>query len=117
MGDDEFRHICQLFLSRLIGRVVLILLDGMDSLLVRATTPKIRRVVIVVVATHTTRLLYHLSVTEVAHLEHLRHHHAAVDGSGTLGNGIEEILHALKLCHRLVVIHIGRTPCRGYRSV
>ena len=117
MGNDKVRHILQFFFRRLVVGIVLVLLDGMDSLLVRATTPEIRRVVIVVVATHTTRLLYHLSVTEVAHLEHLRHHHAAVDGSGTLGNGIEEILHALKLRHRLVVIHIGRTPCRSYRSV
>ena len=111
MSDYEFSHVGDFLLGRLVGRVVLVLLYGIDGLRKTSASPEEGRIVVVVVAAHTTRLFYHLLVTVVAYTELLRHNQAAINGGGTLGDGIGEELDGLELCQGLVVIRISRRPC------
>ena len=108
MSDYEFSHVGDFLLGRLVGGVVLVLLYGIYGLRKTSASPEKGRIVVIVIATHTTRLFYHLLVTVVAYTELLRHNQAAINGGGAFGDGICEKLDVLELCQGLVVIRISR---------
>ena len=104
MRDHELSEIVEFLGSRIVVRVILVFLDGIDSLFECSATPEERRIIVVVVAAHTASFLDHLLVSEVTHLKLLRHDQATVNGRRTLRDGISKKLNVLKLCHRLIIV-------------